>query len=118
MDITITRGDSYTITFGVMIDNKPYELKLGDKLYFTAKKHVRCSDCVLSKSSGGGEIVYNPTTQKYEFDLTGNCSCNISYEKLLYDIELVFADGTVKTLQSGNLVINPDITRPCNREGN
>lgn len=117
MDIKITRGDTQLITFGIQVNNAPYELQKGDNIYFTAKVSNRCDKCVILKSVNDG-ISYNPINKKYEITLDAGCSCHISYTTLYYDIELVLADGVVKTLQNGRLILDADITKPCNRMGN
>lgn len=117
MDLKLTRGDTHTITFGILMDDgNHYELQEGDKLYFTVKKSFFSKDCVLQKTFGDG-ITYNAETKEYCIELEQLCTCELDCGQFVYDIEIIINSNDpciVKTLVKGNLIIDTEVTHKGN----
>lgn len=108
IDIKIMRGDSKEIIISIVEENEtPVPFRLGDIVYFTVKRSSETNEKLLQK------VIT-------EFDKNGHAHVEIKPEDTrnikprkggyLYDVQVTFKDGTIKTIIKGNFAIEGDIT--------
>jgi len=90
--ITMVRGDSEQINVSLTQDGAAVELVTGDTVYMTIRKSIAAAPnlsktVTVFNSSGIAEIVLNPSDTK-----------TMAYDEYMYDVQVKFADGTVKTV--------------------
>lgn len=115
IDIDMTRGDTPTflLDFSTTL--------AGAKIWFTAKHSFTDGDgaAVIALSSAGSGITIidaGPPGQARIRIPAGATSTLVTPNppvplRLVYDIQLLESDGTITTVQQGNLNIRGDITR-------
>jgi len=92
-NISMIRGDSETITVSCKDSNKAdIPLVTGDTVYFTIKNTVNDIEKILQKVitefvNGTAIIPISPEDTK-----------TLDFSTYVYDIQLKFADGTIKTI--------------------
>ena len=120
MELTLIRGDTYTLTFELTdVHGNPYVLTEKDKCYFTVKKDYAHKDFVLQKRFGDG-ITYNEETGQYEIRLPQASTCDLACGWYVFDIKCVIANvddvdnNFVKTLIKGALLLENNATHKGN----
>jgi hypothetical protein len=113
-DLTGTRGD--TLVFDTVVGGLPSSGFAGYTAHFTAKRDASDRVPVLSKA-GTGQCEITTTG---DADTPGVITTTISpadtaslpgYEVcLLYDVEVTDGEGVVTTVDSGTLLLTPDVT--------
>lgn len=122
-NITCFRGDTFTYAFEGL-DFSGYS-----KVYVTIKKNYQNTDAesIIQVDSATGLLILNgvvstnPTdasitinsTSKATLVLKANTTSAIPYmtSNLLYDLEVVYSTGKVRTLQYGSFYLSRDVTR-------
>lgn len=114
VDIDITRGDTPVFLMDFTAD------LTGAKIWFTAKRAFSDADgaalIALSSPSSGVTIlsVGPPGQARIRIPASSTQSLTVPAPpqplRLVYDIQLLEADGTVTTVQQGNLNIRGDVT--------
>lgn len=101
--ITLTRGDSLTLTVDITQGGEPYEVQAGDSLRFALAKNY--------KGESGYELLIEKTipTDSLTFTLTSEETERLDYRAYKYDIELTHVDGTVDTFISSTLLITGEV---------
>lgn len=97
-NITLTRGDTLTLTVSLLEDNAPYVPTEGDSIRFAVSKGYKGqSDYALklSKTIPNDTLTFTCLSEETELD-------NAVYN---YDVEITHEDGCVDTFISGNLTI-------------
>ena len=111
MQISMARGDIYSFSFAIFIDDEPTSIEM-DEIYFTVKKHHYDTPYVIQKRLSNGGIVgdgqgsYSITIEPEDTDdLTiGTYDFDIQVEKLP-DIKRTFI---------GKLELTPEVTHRGN----
>ena len=105
-DITMTRGDTRTLTL-TLTD------AVGDPYDLTGAAVTLTVGDLFAKTVGDGIVVTTPATGVATITVapadTETAGNRRSYP---YDVEVIFADGTVITPVLGRFVIRPDVTQP------
>ena len=114
MDITLIRGDTCLISFNIKdAYGQNYELKEGDRLYFTVKKSFYTEEVVFQKTYENG-ISYNSATNEYLIEITQDTTAELPFGQNVYDIKIVISqegeDPIVKTLIKGTFTLTPNAT--------
>jgi hypothetical protein len=97
-NITLTRGDTLTLTVSLLKDNAPYVPTEGDSIRFAVSKSYKGqSDYTLklSKTIPNDTLTFTCESDETELD----------YAVYNYDIEITHEDGCVDTFISGKLTI-------------
>lgn len=96
--ITLTRGDSLTLTVEITKDGEPYEIQPGDAIRFAMS--------VGYEGEPGYSLVLekNIPTNTLEFTLSAQ-ETKIDGRRYNYDIEITHSDGTVDTFISSTIEI-------------
>jgi hypothetical protein len=113
VNFTMTRGDDVSWACTATLSGDPYDLA-SCALYFTGKSKFTDDDAsaIFQKSIGDGIVVTNPTQGLFTVSLVPGDTTALSKVRtmLVWDLELVDSAGKTYTLNSGNLVVNPDVT--------
>ena len=97
-NITLTRGDTLTLTVSLLKDNAPYVPIEGDSIRFAVSKGYKGqSDYALklSKTIPNDTLTFTCESSETELD----------YAVYNYDVEITHEDGCVDTFISGKLTI-------------
>lgn len=112
-NFTMTRGNNVSLSGTATLSGDPYNLG-GCSLYFTAKYRFTDDDsaAVFQKSIGNGISITVPTAGLFTVAIVPADTLAVAKARtiLVWDLELVDGSGQVYTINSGNLVINPDVT--------
>lgn len=101
-NITITRGDSASISVGLTNpDGTDYTLQNGDILIFTVKVNCMTEDIIIQKDiSTDGLINIIPSDTN-----------ELNYGSYIYDVQLTQAGGTVNTVIAPSaFIIDKEVT--------
>ena len=81
----------------------------------TARMQVRSKvdspTVLLSLSTTDGSIVLGGTAGTVTLKLSATQTAAITWTTGVYDLEVVFSDGTVKRLIQGSVSVSPEVTR-------
>jgi hypothetical protein len=81
----------------------------------TARAHVRSvlEDTVvlMELTTSNGRIELGGTTGIVRLLISATDTAAINWTEAVYDLEIVFADGTVRRLLAGNVKVSPEVTR-------
>jgi hypothetical protein len=92
-DISMVRGDTESITLNLTEDAVARALVTGDKVYFTVKKYTSDTTAALQKlvetfTDAGAAVIA----------IAHADTESMAVGAYWYDIQITFADGTVKTV--------------------
>jgi hypothetical protein len=114
MNFSMTRGDSVSWAGTATLSSSPYDLTGILGMSFTAKNKTTDTDAnaVFKKTIGDGITVTSAAQGLFTVAILPADTASVSKVKtiLVWDLEVVDSGGNVYTLNSGNLVINPDVT--------
>lgn len=91
--IEMTRGDSETFQIGIVINGEEYTPQEGDKVRFALRPYTRSLFRHLSAPLMVKDVPINTMKLVFEPEDTKW----LPFGKYKYDIQIVFADGKVKT---------------------
>lgn len=104
-NIRLVRGDSDSITVQLSEGNEAKPLVVGDRVYFTVKKSPYESAKVLQKT------ITEFVDGKAIIPITHDDTKDMEFKSYVYDIQITFADGTVKTIvPPSQFEIMPEVT--------
>ena len=108
-DISMINGDSKSLVVSCARDGTAVPLVNGDTVYFTVKKSVDATEKVLQKTitafTDGKATINILTSDKTAF---GTLRSAVNY---VYDIQINFANGTVKTVVGpSKFSVSPGVT--------
>lgn len=101
-NITLTRGDTLTLTVGLTKDGEPYEIEAGDVIRFALSKGYETDfgyELLIT------EVIPNDTLT---FTLTPT-QTSLEYKAYNYDIQITHSDGCVDTFISAKLTITGEV---------
>lgn len=109
LDFTHLKGDTFeAVNFQMLINTIPLNLT-GCTLRMQLKKEYGgIAFLSLTSVASAGITITNPVSGLFEINKQ---IINIDAFNYVYDIELIKADGTVKTYIKGNFSITNDVTR-------
>jgi len=103
------KGDTFEqVIFELLINDAPYSLEDAIIRMQLRKEYGGIPFLSLTSVSNAGITITNDTLGHFKINEQIIDICAYNY---LYDIEIEFGDGTVKTYISGNFVIKNDVTR-------
>lgn len=112
-NFTMVRGDNVSLSGIATLSGEPYSLALCS-LWFTAKYRYTDDDetAVFQKTIGDGITVTNPTAGLFIVEIVPDDTEPVAKARtiLVWDLQLMDGSGKIYTLNSGNLIINPDVT--------
>lgn len=85
-NITLTRGDTATLTLTVKRNGEDYDYS-EDLTQFTVKRNTVTSEIVFQKTFTGSSIIINPSDTK-----------DLFYTDLKYDVQLITPENEVYTV--------------------
>lgn len=102
VNFILTQGDTATIKSTPKKNNEPINFDLVDKCLFklSASDYVE----IMSKEFTRGEDKYSVTLETEETSI-------LPVEKLIYEVEYIFTDGTVNTPNKGTFEITDQIKK-------
>lgn len=114
---TMRRGDTHIIRYEVKDgDGRPYDLT-GAKLWFTAKSSVHNPDAqaeiALDTAALGGVVITSALQGLARVTIPPITTRSFADGpvRLAFDFQLKDALGVIATLEFGELVVSPDVTR-------
>ena len=113
LDLTIYKGSTFV---------KSIQWKTGDPAVAvdltgcTARMQVRKSPCdsviLESLSTSNGKILITDAINgKFQIRISADVSSAYTFVSGVYDLELVFPDGTITRIIEGNFIAMPEVTR-------
>lgn len=110
--IEVIRGDDHSITFTLTDENAAVVDLTGATIFFTVKD----SKDIKNDSDDTGAVIAknvspsDPANGIAVINLT-NTDTNITPKKYIFDLQIKFADDTVKSIEAGNFIVIADVTR-------
>ena len=99
--ITMTRGDTLSVTVGIYQGAEPYEVKDGDVVRFAMKKKYSDPEPLILR------VLDNATLH---LQLDPEDTEPLDYGSYVYDIEITMADGTVDTfIAKAQLILTEEV---------
>ena len=86
--ITMTRGDTLSLTISIMQGGEPYEVQPGDVIRFAMKRTYSDEEPIILKT------IDNDTLS---LQLDPEDTKGLAYGSYVYDVEITMEDGTVDT---------------------
>lgn len=81
----------------------------------TALAHIRSTlespDILITLSTANGKIVLGGAAGTVEIELSATETAAIAWTSAVYDLEITFADNTVRRLMYGSVTISKEVTR-------
>lgn len=101
-NITITRGDTLSLTLELTKDGEPYTPVEGDALRFAISKEY--------EGAAGYELILEKAipTNTLTFTLTST-QMKLAYGEYNYDVEITHPDGAVDTFISARLKVTGEV---------
>lgn len=101
-NITLTRGDTLTLTVGLTKDGEPYTPEEGDVIRFAVSN--------VYKTQFGYELLIEKTIPHDTLTFTVPADeTELDYREYVYDIEVTHSDGCVDTFISAKLTITGEV---------
>lgn len=109
--ISIYRGDNFS---------RQYQLATGSSSSSTPIDLTGCtitSDVRLTETTTGSPLVSftitrdDNTNGKFSLKLSNTTTASLPLGSAVFDIQVVFPDGTVTTYVKGSITVSPDVTR-------
>ena len=109
LDFTHIKGDSFeAVNFQIIVNDNPLNLN-GCSLHMQLRKEYGGVVFLsLTSVASAGITISNPTGGLFRINKQ---IINLDAFNYIYDIQLIKADGSVKTYISGNFNITNDVTR-------
>jgi len=109
LDFTHKKGDTFeVVNFEMLINTVPINLTNCILRMQLRKEYGGVIIKSFTSVANAGLTITNPTLGLFKINKQ---IIDIPAFSYLYDIELDYQDGTVKTYISGNFIINNDVTR-------
>lgn len=101
-NITLTRGDTLTLTVGLTKNGQPYTPEEGDVIRFAVSN--------VYKTQFGYELLISKTIPNDTLTFTVPADeTDLDYREYVYDIEVTHSDGCVDTFISAKLKITGEV---------
>ena len=103
------KGDTFDeVSFELLLNSDPYSLEDAVIRMQLRKEYGGIPFLSLTSVANAGITITNDVNGLFKINEQIIDICAFNY---LYDIEIEFGDGTVKTYISGNFLIKSDVTR-------
>lgn len=103
------KGDTFeAVSFELLLNNLPYSLVDAIVRMQLRKEYGGIPALSLTSVASAGITITNAASGLFKINEQIIDICPFNY---IYDIEIEFGDGTVKTYVSGNFLIKNDVTR-------
>jgi hypothetical protein len=103
------KGDTFEeVPFEILLNDEPYSLEDAIIRMQLRKEYGGIPALSLTSVANAGITITDDVNGLFKINEQIINICAFNY---LYDIEIEFGDGTVKTYISGNFVIKNDVTR-------
>ena len=114
INFAMTRGDTVSFNIAVTLSGAPFDLA-GCSLWFTGKNKFTDPDnaAIFQKTISHGIVVTNSTQGLATVTLLPADTISLSLVKtiLFWDLQLKDSGNNIYTINSGNLIVSPDITQ-------
>lgn len=111
MKITMARGDIYSFSFAVYIDDQKSSMEM-DNIYFTVKKHHYDEDYIIQKRVSDGTIV-SDGTGSYTVTIEPEDTNDLKIGTYDFDIEIVKLPDIKRTF-FGTYELTKEVTHQGN----
>jgi len=103
------KGDTFEeVSFELLLNDAPYSLVGAIIKMQLRKEYGGIPSLSLTSVASAGITITNAANGLFKINEQVIDICAFNY---LYDIEIEFGDGTIKTYVSGNFLIKNDVTR-------
>ena len=108
--LRLIRGDTWSFPLTFTSDGQPVDIT-GATVSFTLKKNYNDPDSSALISIDNTSHI-DPANGQTIIEVSASSTANLEAPKsYFFDFQIKFADGSVKTIQSGIIEVLPDITR-------
>lgn len=81
----------------------------------TARAHLRAKitspDILMTLTTENGGIALGGATGTVVMNINAATTAGLTWLTAVYDLEIVFANGTIRRLMAGNVTVSPEVTR-------
>ncbi len=111
INLRIDKGATFTKYLTWKADNAPVDLT-----GCAARMHIRtkadaAGDPLAALTTENSGVILGGTAGTVELRMSAADTSALSFKKGVYDLEVVFTDGTVKRLMEGEVEVTPEVTR-------
>jgi len=112
LPLTILQGETWRhqLTWKVGVPADPVDLT-GCTARMQVRPEVASATVLLELTSGNGRIVLGTTDGKITLGLTATETAALTWQRAVYDLEIVHSDGSVRRLMEGSIKVRPEVTR-------
>ena len=100
-NIELTRGDTLKIKINIFINDEPYTPQEGDEVRFAMKRNYTDKNPLILKEIPFGTMVLHLKPEDTKHLIFGR--------EYVYDIQITFANGDVRTFIKGRIKITPEV---------
>ena len=112
LSIIIVQGETFSKVSTWMAGTPPVPVDLTG---CTARMHVRdavaSADVLLALTTENGRITLGGTAGTVTLQLSAAETAAITWQRGVYDLEIVHANATVRRLLAGTIKLSPEVTR-------
>lgn len=98
--IHLTRGDSFASEISIIYDGEPYVPSEYDTITFALKKDYEDAEPLVTKTIPHDTM---------EIQLDPSDTNTLEHGRYVYDVDIVFEDGTKDTFKSGVMYLTPEV---------
>jgi hypothetical protein len=106
LDIQIWRNDTWQQVFTLLADTTPISL-VGATVYIQVRKGCG-GTLALTLTNGSGVTIGGASNNQ----ITVNKLVDIAKGNYVYDLQVTFSGGVVKTYLEGDFIVYDDVTKP------
>jgi hypothetical protein len=107
-NVKIWRNDSWSQTFAILADTTPVDLS-GSTILLQVRPSAASASVVLTLSTANSSISIGGANRN---QITLNKIVDVAAGSYVYDMNVTFPTGEVKTYIWGNFIVQEDITKP------
>lgn len=112
INLAVDQGATYTkrVTWKTGKPATPVDLT-GASARMQVRAKVDSPDILLSLTSPDGGITLGGAAGTVDIRIEATATAGFQWKSGVYDLEIQFADGTVRRLLAGSVAVSPEVTR-------
>lgn len=114
LNLRIYQGATYSRVFtwkiGTLLASVPVDLT-GCTARMQLREEVDSDAVLLELTTTNNRIALGGAAGTVTFALTAADTAALAFTRAVYDLEVVLADGSVRRLMAGHVIVSPEVTR-------
>ncbi|MEZ2293932.1 hypothetical protein [Variovorax sp. RCC_210] len=112
LSLKIDQGATFTKTVTWKTGKPPAPVDLtGAAARMQIREKLEAPEVLIELTTTNGGIVLGAAVGTVTLRIEADATAAITWRTAVYDLEVVFADGTVRRLLSGSVAVSPEVTR-------